>query len=150
MKSRLAMMAMLVSGLLLSGTGATLAVSNPADSAATIQYAPVQTVPPTPATPAPVQPVPATPATPAPAQNVLPEQTSGGAPEAATKPAPESGTAPADSQPATKEQGAAPSEQVAATGAPILPFTGFAAIPILLGGIALMAGGFVMRRRTSA
>ena len=30
-----------------------------------------------------------------------------------------------------------------------LPFTGFAAIPLLLGGIALLAGGAVMRRRVS-
>ncbi len=29
-----------------------------------------------------------------------------------------------------------------------LPFTGFAAIPILIGGVALLSGGLVMRRRT--
>ena len=30
-----------------------------------------------------------------------------------------------------------------------LPFTGFAAIPILLGGVALLCTGLVMRRRTA-
>ena len=29
-----------------------------------------------------------------------------------------------------------------------LPFTGFAAIPILLGGVALLSMGLVLRRRT--
>ena len=29
-----------------------------------------------------------------------------------------------------------------------LPFTGFAAIPVLLGGIALLSAGLVLRRRT--
>jgi hypothetical protein len=29
-----------------------------------------------------------------------------------------------------------------------LPFTGYAAIPVLLGGIALMGGGLLIRRRT--
>jgi hypothetical protein len=29
-----------------------------------------------------------------------------------------------------------------------LPFTGFAAIPILLGGVALLSAGLVLRRRT--
>ena len=29
-----------------------------------------------------------------------------------------------------------------------LPFTGFAAIPILIGGIALLSAGLVLRRRT--
>ena len=29
-----------------------------------------------------------------------------------------------------------------------LPFTGFAAIPVLLGGLALLTGGLLLRRRT--
>ena len=29
-----------------------------------------------------------------------------------------------------------------------LPFTGFAAIPVLIGGIALLSAGLVLRRRT--
>jgi hypothetical protein len=31
-----------------------------------------------------------------------------------------------------------------------LPFTGFAAIPVLLGGLALLSGGLVLRRRTDS
>ena len=48
---------------------------------------------------------------------------------------------------------AQPNRQVEAgaqgTGAEQLPFTGFAAIPILLGGVALLASGLVLRRRTA-
>jgi len=33
------------------------------------------------------------------------------------------------------------------TGGGDLPFTGFAAIPVLIGGVALLSSGFVLRRR---
>jgi hypothetical protein len=36
-----------------------------------------------------------------------------------------------------------------ATGGGELPFTGFAAIPILLGGVALLASGLVLRKRAA-
>jgi hypothetical protein len=138
MKSRLAMMAMLVSGLLMSGTGATLAVTDTSDNAAKSQYPPVVQVQETPA-----------------AGNVLPEQTSGGDETPAAQPdaKPEAKPEQAENAPATREQGAQPAAQVAAAsggGEQNLPFTGFAAIPILIGGIALMGGGFAMRRRTAA
>ena len=139
MKSRLAMMAMLVSGLLLSGTGATLAVSGtaPSTSASAEQY-PATIVPPV--TPETVPP---------PTVQVLPEQTTGDvAPESPSTPAEKKDDAP------VAEKGAAPAaqpvEQVEAGSDDTLPFTGFAAIPILVGGIALMGGGLVMRRRTAA
>ena len=40
-----------------------------------------------------------------------------------------------------------PAAQVAADGEKRLPFTGFAAIPVLLAGLGLLAGGLVLRRR---
>lgn len=159
MKSRLAMTAMLVSGLLMSGTGATLAVSGSTDNAATAQYPAVVTPTPTPAPTTRSEQPPVAP----PTSGVLPAgPTSGG--EEAPAPAPtDGGTAPAtapkaapkaqEEAPAAREQGAQPAQQVAAStgdGQEQLPFTGFAAIPILLGGIALMGGGLVMRRRTAA
>ena len=39
-------------------------------------------------------------------------------------------------------------QQAAAATTSQLPFTGFAAIPVLLGGLALLTGGLVLRRRT--
>ena len=39
-------------------------------------------------------------------------------------------------------------QQAAAVETSELPFTGFAAIPVLLGGLALLTGGLVLRRRT--
>ena len=41
-----------------------------------------------------------------------------------------------------------PAEQVAATGDEGLPFTGFLAIPLMIGGVALLGGGLALRRRT--
>jgi hypothetical protein len=38
--------------------------------------------------------------------------------------------------------------QVESTGGGELPFTGFLAIPVLLGGVALLSAGVVMRRRS--
>ena len=49
--------------------------------------------------------------------------------------------------------GTQPARQVEAgaqaTGGEQLPFTGFAAIPILLGGVALLTTGLVLRKRTA-
>ena len=39
-------------------------------------------------------------------------------------------------------------QQAAAAQTSQLPFTGFAAIPVLLGGLALLTGGLILRRRT--
>jgi hypothetical protein len=45
--------------------------------------------------------------------------------------------------------GVQPSRQVeAGANNNELPFTGFAAIPVLIGGIALLSAGLVLRRRT--
>jgi LPXTG-motif cell wall-anchored protein len=55
--------------------------------------------------------------------------------------------APAEEQ---QEESTQPTRQVEATTESQLPFTGFAAIPVMLGGIALLTGGLVLRRRTRA
>ncbi len=88
MKSRLVILTMLVLGMLLSTTGAGLAVSGlSGENASIAQYA---------------------------ASN--------------------------NTQPARQVEAGANNSQ--------LPFTGFAAIPVLLGGIALLSAGLVLRRRT--
>jgi len=120
MKSRLVILTMLVLGMLLSTTGAGLAVSGLSGKNASIaQYT-----------------------TPPGGSGVLgdqdtgsgtsPEETNGGG-----------GTAPNEAsnntQPARQVEAGANNSQ--------LPFTGFAAIPVLLGGIALLSAGLVLRRR---
>jgi hypothetical protein len=119
MKSRLVILTMLVLGMLLSTTGAGLAVSGLSGTNASIaQYS----------TP-----------TPTGGGGVLGDQDTG------------SGTSPEENggggtAPATNTQ---PARQVeAGANNSSLPFTGFAAIPVLLGGIALLSAGLVLRRRT--
>jgi hypothetical protein len=124
MKSRLVILSMLVVGMLLSTAGAGLAVSGLSGhrNASVAQYGT---------------------STPTgggsvlgdqdSGTNVLPEDQSGG------------GTSPSTKTPTTQ-----PARQVEAganTGSS-LPFTGFAAIPVLLGGIVLLSAGLVLRRRT--
>jgi hypothetical protein len=129
MKSRLAILGMLVTGLLFSMAGAGLAVSGITQSgtnAAISQYA----------TP-----------TPTPTPTVTPTAT------------PEGGVLPAEDENAPEEEegggGVLPAEeetqperQQAVATESELPFTGFAAIPILVGGIALLTGGLILRSRT--
>jgi hypothetical protein len=183
MKSRIAILGLLVSGMLFSTAGAGLALQgDPAPSgsnAAISQYAtptPTPTPPPcyppgnpppgtppgTPpcATPTPTSTPVCTP-TPTPTDNrsgsVSPSDTCGeggvlpaeedNAPTTETAPATDtgSGVLPAEdtnsgTQPTRQEAAAAQTSQ--------LPFTGFAAIPVLLGGLALLTGGLILRRRT--
>ena len=129
MRSRLAIIAMLVFGGLLSTSGGALAVSgfsSQQDNAAQGQYGGVQG-----------------------------EENKGGGNQGNGNQGngnqgvlgeEESGAAPA-------ETGTQPSRQVEAgaqgTGGGQLPFTGFAAIPILLGGVALLTTGLVLRKRTA-
>jgi hypothetical protein len=112
MKSRLTIIAMLVAGMLLSTTGAGLAVSGLSSrgNAAVAQYGDQQ-----------------------PQGDVLGEEESGGGGGGTKQPAEE----------------AQPARQVeAGASGSTLPFTGFAAIPVLLGGVALLGGGLVLRART--
>ena len=120
MKSRLTILAMLVAGILLSTTGAGLAVSGLAThgNAAQAQYG-----------------------APPPQGNVLGEEESGGGGGGGG-----GGTKPAStSPPAAAVQ---PAQQVEAGSGNELPFTGYAALPVLLGGVALLGGGLVLRART--
>jgi hypothetical protein len=120
MRSRLAIIAMLVFGMVLSTGGGALAVSgftSQQDNAAQGQYGPGSDDE---------------------GGNVLGEEESG-------NPAPDNGA------PAGEEEASQPTRQVEAgaqgSGGEELPFTGFAAIPILLGGVALLTSGLVLRKR---
>ena len=115
MKSRLVILSMLVLGMLLSTTGAGLAVSGVTGNAAQSQY------------PNEGGQVLGDEDQSQGGQDVLPEQDTGN-------------QAPTPVQPARQVESGAGNSQ--------LPFTGFAAIPILLGGIALLTVGLVLRRKT--
>ena len=116
MRTRLAITATLAIGILMSGTGAGLAVSGIAGSgsAGSEQYPQVVTPQETPT------------------GDVLGEQPSEG------PVADEDGEAPGDE--------AQPTRQVAAPDDDELPFTGLAAVPLLLAGIGLVVLGVVLRR----
>ena len=134
MRSRLAILGMLVLGMVLSTGGAGLAVSGFASQTGNASQAEYGTVTATPTE------------TGTPEGGVLGEDESGG---------PAGGTENNNGGPAGSPTGGStqPTRQVESgaqgNGGGQLPFTGFAAIPILLGGVALLATGLVMRRRTA-
>jgi uncharacterized membrane protein len=138
MKSRLAILGTLVVGMVFSTAGAGLAVSGFTHNASVAQYStpPPTSVPPTNVPPTNVPPE-SVPQTPPPAGAVLPSH----AESPGSKTSPRAGAKPAEQvQPARQVE--------AATSAGSLPFTGYAAIPVLIGGLALLTGGLIMRRRT--
>jgi hypothetical protein len=109
MKSRLALTLVLVLGLMMTGTGATIAITGASDdgNAGVAQYDEGTQQ--------------------GGGNNLAGKEQGGGTPEEATQPA----------------------QQVAAQGGSgSLPFTGFVAIPLLVGGVALAGTGAVLRRRT--
>jgi hypothetical protein len=158
MKSRIAILGLLVSGMLFSTAGAGLALSGGGTAQSGTNAAVSQYETPTP-TPTPTS-TPVCTATPPPDNGkvgpsdtcgeggVLPaEEENAPTTVAETNTPPEtdtgSGVLPAEetsAQPTRQEAAAAQTSQ--------LPFTGFAAIPVLLGGLALLSGGLVLRRRT--
>jgi hypothetical protein len=123
MKSRLVILSMLVLGMLLSTAGAGLAVSGLSSDNASVEQYGTSTTPPPESTPG--------------GGNVLGDEDSG------NNVLPESNTSPGgnDVQPARQVEAGATTNSK-------LPFTGFAAVPVLLGGIALLSAGLVLRRRT--
>jgi hypothetical protein len=126
MKSRLAILSMLVTGMVLSTAGAGLAVDGltSRNDAAKFQYYVVPG---------------------GDNGNVLGEDNNnqpGGVAGQGNGAAPGGGVAGAnDVQPARQVEAGAGSEN--------LPFTGFLAIPVLLGGVALLSAGLVLRRRAA-
>jgi hypothetical protein len=131
MKSRLAILSMLVAGMLMSTTGAGLAVTSfTGNDASVAQYGhdnggdkPDRGV--------------------LGGDNGTSNGTGNGSPSGGT-----SGGAPSNTTTTTLQ----PTRQVetGAAGSGDLPFTGYLAIPVLLGGAALLGAGVVMRRRSAA
>jgi len=140
-KSRLAITSMLVVGVLLSAMGGAGIADE--QSASRAQYGKQE---PTVAVPAGENPVPAAAGTAgqvqsAPTPTLVPDPPQS---EVAGEVA-EDEVAPA--RKADPAEDVEPAAQVAADGDEQLPFTGFAAIPVLLAGLALLATGLVLRRR---
>jgi hypothetical protein len=122
MKSRLVILTMLVLGMLLSTAGAGLAVSGQTGNDASIAQYGAGAAPNSPS------------AAPKSAGGVLGAEDTEAAPPAGSNAV----------QPGRQVEAGANAESGQ------LPFTGFAAIPILLGGIVLLSAGLVLRRRTGA
>jgi hypothetical protein len=143
MRSRLAVTALLATGALMSSGGAALGVSALSTdlNASSAQYG-TPPPPPPPPPPTPVSP-PAPAPPPPPAGEVL-----GSTPPPPSAPesnvASEQATSPSAAPSASVQ---APRQLEASTGNE-LPFTGYASIPMLLVGLALLVSGLVLRRGT--
>ena len=118
MKSRFALLLVIVAGLMMSTTGVTLAItgSSGQGSAARLQYLQGQQQ----------------------GSTLGADQGSG---NSGTGNGPANGTSPANAQ------GNKQVEATSSSGGGGLPFTGFLAIPLIIGGVAMLGGGTVLRRR---
>ena len=118
MRSRLALTMILVLGVMMSGTGATIAVTGASDngSAGVAQYGFSEDEENG-------------------GQNLAGQGQGGGGPAGANQGGGDGGVQPAAQVAAQGDSGS-------------LPFTGFVAIPLLVAGVALMFTGAVLRRRT--
>ncbi len=152
MKSRLAIVAVVAFGMLFTTAGAGLAVSgitSGSDNASVAQYG-TPTPTPTPdehTTKTATQPTEAVPRP----SNAPPD--GGFSPaeeEHTTTPGPTTSVARQTNPPPVHfpPEEIQPTRQVEARVESRLPVTGFAAIPVMLGGIALLTGGLVLRRRS--
>jgi hypothetical protein len=148
MKSRLVILTMLVFGMLLSTAGAGLAVSglsgnNSASKAAYPSTTPSATPSSTPSS------TPTGSTSPSGGGGVLGDQDQGAGQNVSPEENGGGGNAPGENN-GGGGNGVQPSRQVeagASTNGSSLPFTGFAAIPILFGGLVLLGGGLVLRSR---
>jgi hypothetical protein len=160
MKSRIAILGLLVSGMLFSTAGAGLAISGGGSAQSGSNAAISQYQTPTP-TPTPV--CTTTPTPPPDNGKISPSDTCGEGgvlpAEAENAPSTDTTVSPAEAPDTGSGSGVLPAEETnsgtqptrqaaAAAQTSQLPFTGFAAIPVLLGGLALLSGGLVLRRRT--
>ena len=174
MRTRAAILSMLALGFLLSTTGVGLAVSGLSDNnqASSAQYGPTPTPTSTntpPPTSTPTSETPPTtsttpPTTTAPTTTTTTMAPAAPGPEVTTAPAPESNVLgeqkenkPQTQQPSevlpeqaqTAPAAVQPARQVQEAGSNELPFTGFAALPVLLLGLVLLSAGLVMRRSSA-
>ena len=138
MRSRAAILTTLVLGFMLSTAGAGLAVTGFAgnDQAAVAQYP--EKAPPATTTP-PTTPLGGTPAAPGATTEGV-DQTQPEQQQVLPDTEDKAAAAPADEVEADRQVAAGVSD------GGNLPFTGFAAIPVLLIGLALLSGGMVLRR----
>ena len=151
MKSRLAIVAAVAFGILFTTAGAGLAVSGITSGSHNASVAQYGTPTPTPVTvvqgqsavPRPTN-VPSVLVSPAEEEHTPTART--GITSPTNAPARQSHAPPVDFPPEEIQ----PTRQVEASTASRLPVTGFAAIPVMLGGIALLTGGLVLRRRSRA
>ena len=160
MRSRAAITSMLVAGMMMTGTGATLATSGSSGSgsASDAEY-PKTTQPVTPqttVTPPPAVQTLAPPPVQQPEQSTLPPIVFAPTPveeapevRGQTEVSPRPAATPRQVAPANEVAPAAkvqPARQIVAAENE-LPFTGFAALPILIGGLVLLVTGFTLRRQ---